>query len=121
MKNILFAAATVILMLISASFVAGTVHSQTAEEALAYERYCETLEEEYVSRIRAYLTEQGFENSGIMLTRIVEEQGEREYQVTLHHKYLEKLSHKEIEDLFETIKGMAFSMGGCVFQVELFV
>ena len=88
-KNITFIAATIMLVLISAFFITKTVQGQADDDAVVSEKYYQALEQEYVSEIRAYLNEQGFLNSGVTLTRVVDEQGSRDYQVILHHKYLE--------------------------------
>ena len=77
------------LVLISAFFITKTVQGQADDDAVVSEKYYQALEQEYVSEIRAYLNEQGFLNSGVTLTRVVDEQGSRDYQVILHHKYLE--------------------------------
>lgn len=120
-KNITFIAATIILILISAFFITKTVRGQVDHELAACEKYYQVLEQEYVSEIRAYLNEHGFENSGVTLTRIIDEQGIREYQITLHHKYLEKLSAEEREAIFAAIKNLAFENTGCIFQINLLV
>ena len=120
-KNITFIAATFILILISAFFMTKTVRGQVDHELAACEKYYQVLEQEYVSEIRAYLNEQGFENSGVTLTRIIDEQGIREYQITLHHRYLEKLSTEDRDAIFTAIKNMAFENTGCIFQINLLV
>ena len=120
-KNITFIAATIMLVLISAFFITKTVQGQADDDAVVSEKYYQALEQEYVSEIRAYLNEQGFLNSGVTLTRVVDEQGSRDYQVILHHKYLEKLTVEEREVLFEEIKSMAFEDTGCIFQINLLI
>ena len=120
-KNITFIAATIILVLCSAFFITKTVQGQSDTDVLEKEGYYQALEQEYVSEIREYLNEQGFLNSGVTLTRVVDEQGSRDYQVTLHHKYLEMLSEEERQAIFEEIEGMAFGADGCIFQIKLMV
>jgi len=120
-KNITFIVSTIALILISAFFITKTVRGEADHERIATEKYYQVLEQEYVSEIRAYLNEQGFENSGVALTRVVDEQGGREYQITLHHKYLEKLSMEERNKIFGAIKNMAFENTGCIFQINLLV
>ena len=120
-KNITFIAATIVLIIISAFFITKTVRGEVDHEMIACEKYYQVLEQEYASEIRAYLNEQGFENSGVTLTRIIDEQGIRKYQITLHHKYLEKLSPEERAAIFETIKNMAFGNTGCIFRINLLV
>ena len=122
MKNTCtFIVVTILLILVSTFFISGTVQSQSAENISETERYYQELEKEYVREIRNYLNTQGYENSGVTLTRTVDEQGSREYQVTLHHKYLKKLSPQEQENIFEMIEAMAFQADGCIFQIKLLV
>jgi len=120
-KNITFIAATIALVLISAFFITKTVRGQADHEMIACEKYYQVLEQEYVSEIRVYLNEQGFENSGVTLTRVLDEKGIREYRITLHHKYLEKLSEEERNEIFGAIKNMAFENTGCIFRINLLV
>ncbi len=120
-KNVTFTVVTIILVLCSAFFITKTVQGQSDTDVAAKEGYYQALEQEYVDEIRTYLDEQGFLNSGVMLTRVVDEQGSREYQVTLHHKYLEKLSEEERRAVFEEIECMAFGSDGCIFQIKLMV
>ena len=118
-KNMAFILFTACLILLSAFFISGTVQSQTAGKLCVDEKFYQDLEKEYVKEVRAFLSEQGFENSGVTLTRVVDAQGKREYDVTLHHKYLDKLCAEEREALFEAIAEMAFQAEGCTFTVEL--
>ena len=120
-KNITFIAATIVLILISAFFITKTVRGEADHERIATEKYYQVLEQEYVREIRAYLNAQGFENSGVTLTRVIDETGVREYQITLHHKYLEKLSMEERNEIFGAIKNMAFENAGCIFRINLLV
>jgi len=118
-KNITFIAATIILILVSAFFITKTVRGQVDSEVVVSEKYYRTLEQEYLDEIRAYLNEQGFENSGVTLTRVVDERGERGYLVLLHHKYLEDLSTAERDEIFAAIENMAFAASGCNFRINL--
>ena len=120
-KNITFILVTIMLILISLFFITKTVQGSADIKTAEKERYFLQLEQEYVFEIRCYLNEQGFTNSGVTLTRIVDEDGCREYLVMLHHKYLEKLSDDERKELFEKIGDMAFDEEGCIFQINLLV
>ena len=95
-KNITFIMTTILLILISTFFVTKTVQGQSDKELAAREGYYLVLEKEYVSEIREYLDEQGFTNSGVTLTRVVDVQGCRAYQIMLHHKYLSSLPESEL-------------------------
>jgi len=122
MKNTCaFTVATIILILISTFFISATVVSQCRENVSERELYYQELEQDYVKEIRSYLHTQGYENSGVTLTRTVDEQGNREYKVALHHKYLEKLPLNERENIFRVIEDMAFEEEGCIFFVNLLI
>lgn len=120
-RNIMFAVFTAALILISAFFVAGTVQSQTADQCPANETYFQALEKDYISRIRKYLEVQGFENAGVTMTRIVDAEGNREYTILVHHRYLEKLSAEALADIFREIEENGFAEDGCIFQVNLLI
>ena len=77
------------------------------------------LEEEYVEEIKNLLNELGYENSGVNLTMVADGQGNRSYQVKLHHKRISRLSEEEQEVLFKTIEDMAFQVMGCEFKISL--
>jgi len=118
-KNIVFIMITILFVLISAFFVVGTVQSQSAGKLSVNEEYYLELEREYVREIREYLGAKGFENSGVTLTRVVDEYGNRIYDITLHHRYLNQLDLDEREDLFREIEEMAFSVVNGCFRVKL--
>ncbi len=112
---------TVLLVLGLALFGSQTVLSESEEEFLVDEESLRVLEQKYVSQIRDYLEEQGFKNSGVTLTWIMEEDGSRSYEVALYHKGIGKLSEEKREVLFAAVKKLAFKVAGCNFQVNLLV
>lgn len=113
-----YVAATVLLVLISAFCVAGTVKSQGREEPLSEQYYLE-LEREYVKSMRAYLNEAGFADSGVMLTRTVYEDGSREYHITIHHSRFDRLTEAEKESLLQILREKAFEEPHCSFVHSL--
>lgn len=118
-KNLSFIVVTIMLILTSIFFISKTVQGREDIETVEKERYFRVLEQEYVEEIRTYLNEQGYTNSGVSLTRVVDEEGGREYSIVLHHKYLQKLSAEEKEALFASIQEMAFDEDGCNFRINL--
>lgn len=118
-KEVLFVLFTVVLVLVCAFFVSGTVVSQSREALRVDEEYYQELEERYVREIRDCLNDQGFCNSGVTLTKTVEATGERNYEVLIHHKRLSRLTGKEQAELFSEIEEMGFDLAGCNFQVNL--
>ena len=118
-KEAVFVIVTVFLVLILWLFVSETVMSQTEGNITVDEESFLELEDDYVGTVRTYLEEKGYRNSGVALTRVVDEEGDRSYEMTLHHKNLYKLSTEEQETILKEIATMAFHVSGCKFQVKL--
>ncbi len=114
-KDMVFAIFTIILVLGIAFFVSETVVSQADGKVTVDEEYYQILEENYVEEIRNYLTESGYENSGINLTVVADEKGNREYCVELHHKRISRLSEEQQNVLLIEIEEMGFQVMGCEF------
>ena len=87
------------LVLISAFCVTKTVQSQSNAEQLEIEQHYRVQEEQLVEDIRSYLNESGFRNSGVMLTRVVAEDGQRQYTISIHHDKISKLEAVQKEKL----------------------
>lgn len=118
-KDVVFVLVTVLLVLILWLFISETVMSQTEGNIVVDEVAFLQLEDDYVGTVKNYLEEKGYRNSGVTLTRVVDESGERSYEMVLHHKNMYKLSSEEQEIMLEEIETMAFHVSGCKFQVKL--
>ena len=71
------------------------------------EKYYKQMEQEYVTQVRGYLQGEGYENSGVALTKVLYEDGSREYTLNVHHKRIEALSEVEQNALREVLAGFA--------------
>lgn len=111
-----FAAATIILVLIAALSFAGTVMSRTNFSDSELEGYYRELEEQLVRDTRAYLNENGFSNSGVTLTRVVEADGSREYTVAVHHWQIDRMSEEERAALTRALAAFVFEDENCKFN-----
>ena len=118
-KEAVFVMITVFLVLIMWLFVSETVMSQTEGNITVDEEAFLELEDDYVGAVRTYLEGKGYRNSGVALTRVVDESGDRSYEMVLHHKNMYKLSSEEQEAMLAEIATMAFHVSGCKFQVKL--
>ena len=76
-----FWAVTIILILVTAFCCAGTVLSRARFSERELESYYREMESRLVEEAREYLDRQGYENSGVMLTRVVDMAGSRELRI----------------------------------------
>lgn len=110
---------TVLLILVIAFCVKGTVFSKENHERARENHYFAALEEEYLKQAKGLLEEQGYHNCGVTMTRVTLENGSREYTVLLHHRKLQKLSEVERERLVDTLSDMEFDHEICSFAYDL--
>lgn len=110
-----FWAATILLVLVAAFFVTATVRSRTALDRAELEGYYREKEEQLVREARKYLNAQGYQDSGVMLTRVVGADGSRVYTVTLHHSDFDRLEEEEREALVRELSGLEFADENVVF------
>ncbi len=103
-----FVAATVILVSVAALSFAGTAMCRTGLSGADTEGYYREREEQMVKDIRAYLNLQGFDNSGVMLTRVADGNGNRRYTVTVHHREIDRMEEAERENLAQRLAAFAF-------------
>ena len=108
-------AVTILLVLIVAFFCVETVMSRTDMDARELEEYYLVKEQELTREIRTALEEKGFENSGVMVTRVVETDGSRRYTVTVHHGGIDDMCDEEREKLLEELKEINFMDDRCSF------
>ena len=114
-KGFVLVVVTMLLIMALALGMGSKVSSQSqADVSLSEESYI-ALESEYVQVLRGMLGEQGYENCGINLTRVVDDEGGRAYSIVLHHKYLDKLGEEELQALFAEMSGAAFQFSNCSF------
>lgn len=110
-----YAAVTVLLVLITALFFGMTVRSETDDAARRNERYYREKERELTGEIRAFLESRGLKDSGVMLTRVVEEDGSRAYTVTVHHGRIDEMEDAERDELLRCLAELDFEEEGCSF------
>lgn len=110
-----FAAATIMLVLVAALSFAGTAMCRTKGDGAGAERNYREKEAQLVKSTRAYLDYSGFDNSGVMLTRVVDGSGSRRYTVTIHHREIDRLEEAERENLARELSAFAFEDEGITF------
>ncbi len=113
-----FSVITVALVLVIAFFAAGTAKSISSNEARMEEAYYQELEKNYILEVRGYLESQGYRNSGVTMTRVLTQDGHREYSVLIHNSRLNCLSDEQKKDLKEELKQLYSGMDECGFCHE---
>lgn len=114
MRGYKFVITTLILIFVTVFCTAGTVIGQDKDSVHVDEKYYREMEREYVKQVRSYLNDNGYENGGVMLTRVVEADGSREYTLSVHHKRINRLSkaeQKELEEVLQTLAGTLNEFG----------
>jgi len=111
-----FLLATMGLILLISFLIGETVRCQSKASEKELENYYAALEKQMVIETREYLSEAGFRNSGVMLTKVIDESGAREYTLTVHHKKINALTPAERMGLEERISGFDFGDENCSFE-----
>lgn len=106
---------TVLLVLVTAFCISGTVLSQKKGGSIVEGQYYRAAEQEYVRAVKSLLSEKGYENSGVTMNSVVEEDGSRAYTVTIHHRRIEQLDAEEKHALIEACQRLVFPIGDCIF------
>ena len=120
-KGVHFLGAVIGLSVIIIFMTTMTVRSQSNIENAQMERYYREQEAEMVKDVRQMLNDKGYDNSGITLTRVVNEDGSREYTLTVHHKKITQLSEAGKADLKLQLEECSFEGENCSFNQEFLV
>ena len=67
------------------------------------EKYYREIEAEYVKEVRFFLNEEGYSNSGVTMTKVIDEEENRSYTMTIHHRGIGNLQQEEQEQLQEEL------------------
>lgn len=106
--------------LISLAFMMMTMSvNATKDKRLQHKsEYYEQMEDDYVKVLRDALSDKGYCNAGITMTKIFYENGNREYTVKLHHKRMERLDVDEQQMLLAELSEIGFADEECVVYLK---
>ena len=79
----------------------------------AQSRYYLEQEKKMAGEVRRYLEEQGYRNSGVMITRTVRKDGHIVYKLTVHHRRISSLDETGKELLLAELERFAISDENC--------
>lgn len=108
MGNIAFVTATLGLVMIIAFCCRGVAMSRTNLSVQELEGYYQEKERALVEDAREFLSQRGLADSGVMLTRVVDEGGGRQYTLTVHHGRITKMSEDDRRFLMEELQQIVF-------------
>lgn len=115
----------VLFLMVAAALVIVTilmVHStrqhidQRKGDAIQQEETAENyreMEEQYLSQVQAVMARAGYPNSGVTMTYVTGENGDRQYTVQIHHRRLENMKAEEQEQLKQQVQDATGQMGAC--------
>lgn len=112
---------TAVLVLAAVGLFAGTAMGQDRLSAQELEAYYQEKERALVAQAREFLNEEGFANSGVMLTRVLDADGSRVYTLTVHHGKIDRMCEEDRELLMAELEKMVFEDEDCNFKHEFFI
>lgn len=116
-----FLTTVLVLSLFAACCCAGTAKSRTDLSVQETEGYYQEKEKGLVKDVKEFLSGQGFVHSGVMLTRVIEADGSREYTLTVHHGKIDRLDEESRQILMNELEEIIFEDGNCTFRHEFLI
>ena len=110
---------TVLLIAGAFFFFSITVKGLEQNDSEALNEYFRDLEDEYVSSARAYLNEEGYVNSGVMLNHTTDENGMRSYTLSVHNSRFEYASDERKEEITVALEGLSFTDPRCTTGIKI--
>lgn len=120
MKRV-FGIALVLLFCVTAVFLKGTMVSQAKSRIQQENKVYHEMEKDYIRKTREVLTKEGFENSGVNLTKVIDEEGNRTYTMAVHNSKINRLTENEREQLEKLLKSIEFADEKCLFYHEFLI
>lgn len=117
-KNLKWILTTIVLILVTAFSIAGTVISKNDFKAGELEQYYLQKEKQLTEDVRDFLNQKGYRNSGVTVTRVVEANGNREYTVTVHHGDIDSMTEGERTVLAGEMGNLTFEDEHCTFSMN---
>lgn len=117
-KNLKWILTTIVLILVTAFSIAGTVISKNDFKAGELEQYYLQKEKQLTEDVRDFLNQKGYRNSGVTVTRVVEANGNREYTVTVHHGDIDRMTEGERTVLAGEMGNLTFEDEHCTFSMN---
>ena len=119
-KDYLYLGILTALLIAAAFFIFSmTVKGLDRNDSEALNEYFKVLEDEYVGSARAYLTEEGYVNSGVMLNHTTDENGMRVYTLSIHNSRFEYASEEKKNEVKEALEALSFTDPRCTTAIKI--
>ncbi|MDE5931458.1 MAG: hypothetical protein K2H40_03110 [Lachnospiraceae bacterium] len=116
-----FGIAVIISVLVLSFCMTETVMSQSGIDNRREKQYYSVMEKEYYADMKELLTRKGYTDSGITIRWVLEETGERNYTVMIHHRRITQLDDAGKEELLRELMETEFQDVRCSFCYEFLV
>lgn len=110
-----------VLVLTAVCLTAGTAMGRGSLSAQELEAYYQEKEQALVAQARVFLDGEGFANSGVMLTRVLDVDGSRVYTLTVHHGKIDRMCEEDRGLLMAELEKMVFEDEACYFKHEFLI
>ena len=118
-RNIFYVMITILLLLCIAFFSRETVQAQRAGRITVDTEGQRAIEKKHVEQVKAVLQEHHLTNSGVMMTKVIYENGKREYTVKINNRLLQKMTSYEQMQIKNKLENIAFPLPDCSFSYEI--
>lgn len=122
-----FYCSTFVLVVFIVFCVTGTVHGQEDIQRAEREHWYREREASLLADTREYLSDAGFLNSGVTLSRTVDAEGNRSYTFTIHHRKIDCMDEKGRQALGEKLLVLTENFAdmsredGCTFSYRFLI
>lgn len=96
------------------------IKANAAEKADNDQMKYQIQENHFVKEIRNCMEEQGYYNSGITLTKLMDIDGSREYKVMVHHSYIDLEDDAEVTNIKEMLGNINFNAENITVNFTIF-
>ena len=116
-QTICFWGITVSLIFVILFFTCLTVQSHSEQTDVRDQYYSEQAKD-LTKRVSTFLTDKGFRNSGVAVTRQVDKDGTAKFTITVHHHLITALDQASKNDLLKEMESLSFQDEYCSFVYE---
>lgn len=120
MKKILFITSTILFIMISVLCVCTTVQSQEKGKQCIDDEMFDRISKEYEDKLREVLEEAYCTNSGINISYVTNDDGNRNYNVKVHHKLITLMNDQARQELLKQLYQVDFAVSDCGIEISFF-